>query len=172
MLSTLPGMPDTTVALADYIEGRLPDVCVVTGRSTTDRFVHVTEVLPEGIVDRMLARVERIATAPPRFGRVLVVRGSIPLDAGVQTRLRRVRRAGTVLLTVAPVGLIAIAWSAAPWAPVGASAAIAAVGVAAWMRAAPRRRLPGVVVDEGAGTVELRRVHGEFARAAGARPGG
>ncbi len=165
-------MPDTTVALADYIEGRLPDVCVVTGRGTTDRFLHVTEVLPEGTVNRMLARIERIVTAPPRFGRVLVVHGSIPLDELVQTRLRRVRRAGSALLVAALVALIAIAWSAAPWAPVGASAAIAVTAVAAWMRTTPRRRLPRVLVDEGGDTVKLRNVHAAFARAAAARRNG
>lgn len=154
-----------TVSLSDYLEGNLPDVCTVSGRNTTDRYRHVTEVVPSEWVQRVMERLERIFSPPPRRGRILVVRGRIPLDAAVATSLRRRRRLGAVGTWIGLVALVAIAWSAAPWAPAAAAVAIGFVAVSAWTMTEMRRRLPNVAVDTGGDRVTLTGVHQNFAAA-------
>ena len=126
----------------------------------------MTEVLPEPALERLQARVERLLTAPPRFGRVVVVKGRIPL-APAEARLQKSQRiGGTTLMISGIVCLIVVAWAAASWAPIAALISALVVLGAWWLRTAPQRKLPKVVVDEAGHAVTLRGVHPSFAAAA------
>jgi hypothetical protein len=158
-------VPDTTLTLEAYIEGTVPDVCVVSGQPTAARVRHVTEVLPAGRLERVMHRVEQRLVTRRHHGRVTVVRGLVPVHPDVSRSLAVRRRMATAGVWVGLIALVAVAWSATSWAPVAAAALLAATGASVWLRIATARRMPAVTVDEDRAIVRLRRVHPDFVAA-------
>lgn len=163
-------MADVTVSFDDYRSGSLPDICVFTGKATTDRMVMRTPIVERepatkapGPVLGYLSRL-RVIEDPRKPQDILL--GRLPVDARhLQARQNREERlrfgawAALVLLVIAAV-------TAQPWSPLLAVASIAGVIAALVARADLRRDVPKPT-PIGAGTrVHLANVHQAFADAA------
>lgn len=162
-------MAEVTVAFDDYRSGSLPDVCVFTGKPTTDRMVMRTRVVerepatkPPGPILGYLSQLRVIED--PRKPRDILL-GRLPVDARyLQTRQNREER-----LRIGAWGALALlvvaAVTAQFWSPALAVASIAGVIAAVVARADLRRDVPKPTLI-GAGTrVHLANVHEAFARA-------
>ncbi len=159
-------MAEVTVPFDDYQSGALPDICVFTGASTSDRMVMRSRIdvrepamKPPGRVLGALVRTTVFEN--PRAPRNLLV-GKLPVDAGhLLARQRRER-----LLRLGGWGsgfaLVVAAVSAQPWSPVLAVGSIAAMIVVIVGRIGQDRNVPTPTLI-GAGTrVHLANVHQDF----------
>ena len=164
-------MARVSVSFVDYQEGRLPPICVISGRATPDQFVYRTSVSPPvegrtragGIVGR-LDRLVR--TVDPRAPRDLLL-GVIPVDAAVRRRLQRRHRLWTTMLFLGIVGLLSAAWAAAAWSPALALGSAAAIVLAVVRRGDWDRALPHPQLSHGGSRVVIGNVHEAFAAAVG-----
>lgn len=162
-------MADATVGFDDYQSGSLPDICVFTGKPTSDRMVLRTRVVerdpatkPPGPILGFLTRVPLIEN--PRASRNLLV-GKLPVDAVhllARQRKERVLRIGGRLSLFL---LVVAAVTAQPWSPLLAVASFAAVVLSLIRRIELRRGTPTPTLI-GAGTrVHISNVHQSFADA-------
>ncbi len=164
-------MARVTVSFGDYQEGRLPPICVISGRATSDQFVYRTSVSPpvEGRVESggMLWRLERLMrTVDPRAPRNLL-RGVIPVDSAVRRRLQLRHRLWTAALVLGIVGLLSAAWGAAAWSPPLAVGSTATILLAVVRRRDWERALPHPELSHGGSLVVVGNVHERFAAAVG-----
>ena len=162
-------MATATVSFTDYQEGRLPPVCVISGRPTSDRFTYRTVIAPSGGSDGIVGRLETfIATVNPRAPRNMLL-GRIPVHADVHESLRRRRIGWTAALIASVAALLVAALSAAAWSPFVAAASMAGIVVATTKRREAEGALPIPELTHGGSWVTLRNVHERFAAAADTR---
>ena len=150
----------------DYRSGSLPDICVFTGKPTTDRMVLRTRIIqrdpaakPPGPILGYLSQL-RVIEDPRKPHDILV--GRLPVDARhLQARqnreelLRFTAWGALVLLVIAAV-------TAQSWSPLLAVASIAGLIAALVARADLKRNVPKPTLI-GAGTrVHLANVHQNF----------
>lgn len=163
-------MAKVTVSFADYQEGRLPSVCVVSGRPTDDRvrFRTVIRAQRQGRVDGggLARRLDDFVRAvDPRAPRDMLL-GVIPLDAQVRKRLEFRHRVWTALLVASVLSLLAAAGAGAAWSPALAVASIVGIVVSIDRRKERDRALPVPQPTHGGAWVVLDNVHDRFAAAA------
>ncbi len=161
-------MARVAVPYDDYVEGRMPPVCMISGRPTHDRFVLRVDVPSDdrmqssgtmlGSLDRLLAAID---TRKPR--RILL--GRVPVDRDVWRRIRHRRTAWTVVLAAAFVTLVGAAWAEAGWSPLAAIAAIGLAWIAFVRRRVWKTALPRPHLTHGGKRVTLDGVHDTFAAA-------
>lgn len=162
-------MGQVTIRFDDYQSGSLPDVCVFTGRPTTDRMVLRTRIVerdpaakPPGPVVGFFARTALFEN--PRAPRNILV-GRLPVDAA---HLARRQRSEALLRASGWIGLVLLvvaAVSAQGWSPVLAIASVALVVVSFYRRFELSADRP-VPTSIGAGTrVHLANVHEHFVSA-------
>ena len=162
-------MADVTVPFDDYQSGSLPDICVFTGKPTTDRMVLRTRIVerdtaakPPGPILGFFAQVTVIDN--PRKPHDFLL-GRLPVDA----RHLQARQDREELLRFGAWGALAMVVIAAvagqPWSPFLAVASIAGLFAAVVARADLRRDVPRPT-PIGAGTrVHVANVHQNFADA-------
>lgn len=163
-------MAKVTVSFADYQEGRLPPVCVVSGRPTGDRvrFRTVIRAPREGRVDGggLARRLDDFVRAiDPRAPRDMLL-GLIPLDAQVRRRLEFRHRVWTALLVASTLSLLTAAGAGAAWSPVLAVVSTVGIFVSIDRRKERDRALPVPQPTHGGAWVVLDNVHDRFASAA------
>lgn len=163
-------MAKVTVSFADYQEGRLPPICVVSGRPTDDRVRFRTVVRPPsearaeagGLARRLDEFVHAI---DPRASRDMLL-GVIPLDAQVRRRLEFRHRLWTALLVASTLSLLAAAGAGAAWSPALAVVSTVGILVSIDRRKERDRALPVPQPTHGGAWVVLDNVHDHFASAA------
>jgi hypothetical protein len=165
---------DVTVAFDDYQSGALPDICVFTGKPTSDRMVLRTRIVerdsaakPPGPVWRYLSQVTLFEN--PRAPRNILV-GRLPVDAAYLARRRRsealFRWSGWIGLAL----LVVAAVTARGWSPVLAITSVALIIVSLYRRFELGRDRP-VPTPIGAATrVHLANVHENFVDAVSSYP--
>lgn len=163
-------MASVTVSYREYQEGRLPPVCVVSGRPTDDRvtFRTVVRAQREGSVEPggLGARLDEFVRAiDPRAPRDMLL-GVIPLDAEVRKRLELRHRFWTAVLVTSMFALVVSAAAGAAWSPVVATASIVGIVVSLDRRRERARALPVPHPTHGGAWVVIDNVHDRFAAAA------
>lgn len=166
-------MAKVTVSFGDYQEGRLPPVCVVSGRPTDDRvrFRTVVRAPRQGRIDGggLARRLDDFVRAvDPRAPRDMLL-GVIPLDAQVRRRLELRHRVWTAMLVVSTLSLLTAAGAGAGWSPALAVASIVGIFVSIDRRKERGRALPVPQPTHGGAWVVLDNVHDRFAAAASDR---
>lgn len=167
-------MARVAIAYDDYVEGRLPAVCLISGRPTEDVFVLRVEVPPP--VDRETAPtgfaggLEKLISVIDIRKPKRVLLGRIPVDRVVWQRLLFRQRAWAMALIGGAVALVASAWAAAAWSPFAAAVSAALVVVAALRRREWKRKVPKPYLTHGGSRVTLDRVHPAFAAAVAGPP--
>lgn len=162
-------MAQVTVAFDDYRSGSLPDICVFTGKPTSDRMVMRTRIVERdparkapGPLLSFLSQVRLIED--PRKPRNMLL-GRLPVDAGHLLARQRRERFLRIGSWASLLLLVVAAASARPWSPLLAVASIAAIIVALMGRIELRRGVPTPTLV-GAGTrVHLANIHQNFADA-------
>lgn len=157
-----------TVFVDDYVQNRLPDICVITGEPTTDRLVSDT------VVDRpSLGWLILLAFGPVGWIILLAVfalgqrsylHGQLPLsEAAYVAERRRTRMAvlvGVGAIAAALLLLITVTGFAVGLA--GMAVAVA-IGIAVYLRTSSIG--PKIDLDASRRFVEIRNVHPAFAAA-------
>ena len=163
-------MAKVTVSFADYQEGRLPPICVVSGRPTDDRVRFRTVVPPPSEVRAEAGGLARrldefVRAIDPRAPRDMLL-GVIPLDAQVRRRLELRHRLWTALLVASTLSLLAAAGAGAVWSPALAVVSTVGIFVSIDRRKERDRALPVPRPTHAGAWVVLDNVHDHFASAA------
>ena len=160
----------TTVFVDDYVAGRTPGVCVITGEPTSDRLTVRSEIDGPSAAWFILILFPLIGwlilAAVLAAGRRSYLTGTLALSEAAYRGLRRARRTamlvaggGVVLLLIAATGLFDIVDGVAV---VVALTMVIGGLIAYW---AIETRSPQVRLDASRRWVTIRRVHPDFVAA-------
>ena len=165
-------MADVVVFVDDYVQGTLPDVCVMTGESTTSTLVNHTPIdrpSPGWYVLILLGPIGWLILLAVVIGsHRSTLTGSIPMTQTAYQRIAPPRWWPYVAAGagVGGIGSLATGYFA-PAEMLGAALTGSLVCLTAWLaiRALRDRRAPSVALDASRRWVTLRGVHPAFAAA-------
>ena len=157
---------EATVFVDDYVRGRLPGVCVVSGANTRSKLRYETAIGSPSPLWFLLLFLVPVGLLVLIFvmatGRRSLLTGDLPLTDDAWHQIRRLRKSGiyTGLTVVIPIALIAVAPDFLT--PILLLAAVGTVlaGIVTYQRA--NAKLPGVDLDASGRWVTFRGVHPSF----------
>lgn len=160
----------TEVFVDDYVLGRLPGICVVTGEPTGDRLassIVVDGPSPAWWLLVLLGPIGWLVLILVMVGsRRSTLTGELPMSAIAYQAARHRDRLRWLYAATVVIALLALALAFPSFGGVGLVLLLLAVGVAAWI-IADRRSWPQVTLDASRRWVKISGVHPAFADTVG-----
>lgn len=156
----------TKVFIDDYVVGRLPGICVVTGEPTTDQVrlrKNVSSANAVWFILILLGPVGWLVLLAVSLSSRNYLEGWVPYSHEVARRRREMWRSGLIAGIVTIVGLLVLAGQFGSGLLGGIAVALLVAGLV--VLAISERREPSIELDASGRWVTLKRVHPAFQHA-------